>query len=233
MKESAGTMTNRRYMDVRNKGTVKLVALRVLETKRVKLIGIKGKSELFKCREWSMNNFEGGRVGVVQAHVIHASTSAKPSEEPGIRRFGGQIVHGLAEGAVLCSLDFFRESVKIESIAHGFTETKKNASASIGDGLVGAPGSGWKGIDAIAEDTEETEVRFIAGDLFVGRGSVRAVNSDIVEAEEMVKSIGQKFWGKISSGKHGTDSIPDCLMRTFTRAILVGVIGLLIVKNNL
>jgi len=48
------------------------------------------------------------------------------------------------------------------------------------------------------------------------------VGCNIIEMYEMVKGIRPELCLKTSTHKHGVDSIANSVMRTFTRAILMG-----------
>ena len=65
------------------------------------------------------------------------------------------------------------------------------------------------------------EVGFLASLNFIGGITLIAMRGDIIEANEVMKSVRPEMWSKISTAKHRMKSITNGLMRAFTRAILM------------
>ena len=110
---------------------------------------------------------------------------------------------------MLSRLDSLSLKVVIDSILHGFTITKKDASTSIGKRLVRALlRTSRKSINATTKSAKQRKVGFPASTDLVRRSGKRSMDSNIVESDVMVKGIGPKLGSKIGASKKAAIPAP-------------------------
>jgi hypothetical protein len=194
-----GTMSNGWRMHLGDEGMIKLAALCIVQADGVIIVGIKVDGEGVKSSERCMDYFERRGVGG-RSHVINGVASANPSKKPSIWWFAGgsEVIHSLIKSTVLSGFHLFQDNVIVENVAHCLGEAKKDTSASVRKSLVRAVWTSRKSVKLTTENTKETQIWQLASHLFVWRGSVRSMDGNVIEAQEMVECI----WPELGKGQH-------------------------------
>jgi hypothetical protein len=134
-------------------------------------------------------------------------------------------MHNLIKGNMLSHLDGFGNGVEIENVLHGLGVAEKNTNTGIRKKTVRTTRASRESINAATKDTKEAEVRLATKADLKGGSGTGTMDSYIVEAEVVMEGIRPESDRKIGTAKHGTKSIANGLMGTFTRTILVRRVG--------